>query len=213
MSKDVYLVACGGHGRVVLDALLASGVRVAGVIDPALKSGTTVFGVPVAGGNEVLDGLTPSAVSLVSGLGANPKVRPRREFFDSLLARGFSVSGVRHPAAVIGADCELDESSQVMAGAVLQNRVRLGRNVVVNTRASLDHDCIIGAHSFISPGAVLTGNVTVDESVFIGAGAIVLPGVRIGREAIVAAGAVVKRDVPEGRIVAGNPAVLIGGKD
>ena len=43
----------------------------------------------------------------------------------------------------------------------------------------------------------------------IGANATVLPGVVIGRGALVGAGAVVVRDVPDGKVVVGNPAVII----
>jgi acetyltransferase-like isoleucine patch superfamily enzyme len=49
----------------------------------------------------------------------------------------------------------------------------------------------------------------VGRNCFIGAHAIVLPGVRIGDGCIVGAGAVVTGDVPDGCIVAGNPAQIL----
>lgn len=210
---DIYVVACGGHGRVVLDALLASGTTVAGVIDPALAVGDRVFGVPVVGGDDFLARISPEQASLANGLGANPRVRPRGQLFGDLVARGFAFPPIKHPSVVAGRECEFGAGSQVMAGAVLQWGVRIGRNAVINTRSSLDHGCTIGAHTFISPGVVLAGDVAVDESVFIGCGAIVLPGVHIGAGAVVGAGSLVKRDVPQGWVVAGNPTKRIGAKD
>ena len=195
---------------MVLDALLSSGLGVAGVLDPNLKIGNQVFGVPVIGGDEILNQIAPNEVLLVNGLGANPCVSSRRRLFENMKARGFSFDAVRHPSAVVGPECGLGESSQIMAGAVLQNRVRIENNAVINTRASIDHDCAIGAHAFVSPGAVLCGVVTVAESAFIGAGALVLPGIHIGANAIVGAGAVVTKAVPAEWTVAGNPAVKIG---
>ncbi|MGA1635751.1 MAG: hypothetical protein ACO37C_12885 [Gemmobacter sp.] len=51
MSRGgIHLVGCGGHGRVVLDALLARGIAPAGILDGALPAGSEVFGVPVLGG-------------------------------------------------------------------------------------------------------------------------------------------------------------------
>jgi acetyltransferase-like isoleucine patch superfamily enzyme len=44
----------------------------------------------------------------------------------------------------------------------------------------------------------------------IGANATLLPGVVIGTDALVGAGSVVVEDVPDGAIVAGNPARVIG---
>ena len=210
MSKQIFLLGGGGHGRVVLDALLSSGLNVAGVLDPNLKVGDQVFGVPVMGGDEFLDQVAPEDALLVNGLGANPCVGGRKRLFEDMKARGFSFDAVRHPSAVVGPECDLGESSQIMAGAVLQNRVRIGDNAVINTRASIDHDCVVGAHAFVSPGTVLCGVVTVAKSAFIGAGAVVLPGIQIGANAVVGAGAVVTKAVSAGWIVAGNPAVKIG---
>ena len=210
MAKPVYLLGGGGHGRVVLDALLSSDANVAGVLDPDLKAGDHVFGVPVMGGDEFLDQFALTEVLLVNGLGANPYVYNRMKLFEELKARGFSFDAVRHPSAVIGRECNLGASSQIMAGAVLQNRVRIGDNAVINTHASIDHDCVIGTHAFVSPGVVLSGDVLVEESAFIGAGAIVLPGIKIGANVVIGAGAVVTKNIPDGWIITGNPAVKIG---
>ena len=210
MAKPVYLLGGGGHGRVVLDALLSSGVNVAGILDPNLKAGDHIFGAPVMGGDEFLDRLVPTDVLLVNGIGANPYVYIRKNLFDELKARGFLFAATRHLSAVIGSECDLGESSQIMAGVVLQNRVRVGDNTVINTCASIDHDCVIGAYTFVSPGVVLNGEVLVGESTFIGAGAVVLPGIEIGVNVVIGAGAVVIKSIPNGWTVAGNPATKIG---
>jgi UDP-2-acetamido-3-amino-2,3-dideoxy-glucuronate N-acetyltransferase len=44
----------------------------------------------------------------------------------------------------------------------------------------------------------------------VGGGSVLLPGVTIGENAFVGAGSVVTRDVPDGVIVAGNPARIVG---
>ncbi len=208
--EAVYLLAGGGHAHVVLDALLSDGVQVAGILDPNLTPGERLFGIPVLGGDDYLVGLSAKDILLVNGLGANPETSGRAGLFNAMKARGFAFGSVRHRSAITGRECELGEGCQMMAGVVLQCRVRLGNNAVINTRASVDHDCTIGSHAFISPGAILCGDVTVAECAFVGAGAVILPGVSIGESAVVGAGAMVTKPVSAGWIVAGNPAVKIG---
>ncbi len=52
--------------------------------------------------------------------------------------------------------------------------------------------------------------IEIMDGCFIGLRSTILPGVRIGPRAIVGAGSVVTKDVPEGAVVAGNPARVIG---
>lgn len=54
------------------------------------------------------------------------------------------------------------------------------------------------------------GCIEIMDNVFIGSNSLILPDVRIGPNAIVGAGSVVTRDVPEGSVVAGVPAKVIG---
>jgi UDP-perosamine 4-acetyltransferase len=210
MTKPIYIVGGGRHGKVVLDALLAAGVTITGVIDPALKVGDTVFGVPVVGDDHYLDNVAPETVVVINGIGGNPATDARKRVSLTLTARGFTFHNVQHPSAFVGRECQLGQGAQIMAGAVLQNGVVLGENTVINTSASIDHGCHIGAHTFVSPGAVLCGDVIVGEGVFVGAGCVLMPEVKVGTGAIIGGGAVVIKNVPAGWTVAGNPAEKIG---
>jgi UDP-perosamine 4-acetyltransferase len=200
------LLAAGGHGRVVLDALMAQGLALTGVLDPALPVGTAVLGVPVLGADEWLARATAQEVRLANGGGATPTASLRRKMYMQWTQRGFEFVSVRHPSAVVARDVDMAAGCQLMAGTVVQTGARIGLNAVVNTRASVDHDCDLGAHAFLAPGVVLCGGVRVGEGAFIGAGAVVLPGLSVGAHAIVGAGATVTRDVPPGARVLGTPA-------
>lgn len=57
---------------------------------------------------------------------------------------------------------------------------------------------------------VFLGTIEVFDNVFIGTNSSILYNTKIGPNAIVAAGSVVTKVVPEGAIVAGNPAKVVG---
>lgn len=106
----------------------------------------------------------------------------------SKLKRG--AVGCIHPSVIGGNRWLISYGLQIMAGAIIQPGCTIGNNVLINTRASIDHDCIIGDHVHIAPGAILCGGVTVGEGAFIGAGAIIPEGRVVPAGAFVKAGAV-----------------------
>lgn len=208
-NKKIYLVACGGHGRVVLDALLALNKTVSGIIDAQLVPGSEIFGVKVLGDDKLIESLDPDASTLVNGLGSTGNSEKRTEIFERFTKLGFSFEGVIHSAASIGAECRISKSSQIMAGTVLQNRVEVGENAIVNTRASIDHDVVIAAHAVVSPGAIISGAVKVGRGAFVGAGAVIIQGIEIGDNCVIGAGAVVRHHVKPNTTVVGNPAAQL----
>lgn len=209
MPTQRYLIACGGHGRVVLDALLATGKQIDGIIDAQLELGSLIFGVPVVGTDDFIKTLDPKKTELVNGLGSTKNTQARQEIYNRLTKMGFEFIGVQHSSATIGAECEIAVSTQIMAGAVLQNRVRTGENCVINTRASVDHDATIADHVVISPGAIISGSVKIGYGTLIGAGAVIIQGIEIGDNCVVGAGAVVRHSVNDSVTVVGNPATQL----
>ena len=68
-----------------------------------------------------------------------------------------------------------------------------------------------GTHDFENlTMQLITEKIIIGKNSFIGARAMILPGVSIGYQAIVGAMSVVSKDVPDHKIVAGNPAKIIG---
>ena len=59
------------------------------------------------------------------------------------------------------------------------------------------------------PDFDIFGRVTICDFAYIGSGAQLMPGVTIGKGSLVAAGSIVTKSVPEGVVVAGNPARVV----
>jgi UDP-perosamine 4-acetyltransferase len=200
------LLGAGGHAKVLLALVQALGRQVLGVCDPGLQQARVGQwqGLKVLGADDALAALGPAAVELVLGVGQLARSTARARLYRELSQQGFAFPPLVHPAAWVAADIALPDGAQVMAGAVLQPGATLGRNVIINTRASIDHDCRIGADVHIAPGAVLCGGVQVGDGGFVGAGAVLIQNVQLGPGVIVGAGATVVRDAPAGTLVLGN---------
>ncbi|MGZ3769100.1 MAG: acetyltransferase [Bdellovibrio sp.] len=207
MNESVIVLGAGGHAKVVLDALKLQSAHVLGVTDvePG-RVGQKILGIPVIGGDDAILKYCSSNIKLVNGIGSIHVAPHRSSIFDRFKNYGYSFAKVFHPSAIVGSETVVSEGVQVMAGCVIQACTRIGKNTLINTCASVDHDCDIGEHVHIAPGVTLSGGVVVGDYVHIGTGATIVQGVRIGRGALVAAGAVVICDVPEGAKVMGIPA-------
>lgn len=208
-------IGAGGHAKVLLEALQMRGdVDVVGLLDADRElHGTTVLGVKVLGGDELLDKLRREGVThAFIGVGGTRDNTPRRRLYDIGRNAGLKFLDVIHPSAVVSPSATLGEGVAICPGAIVGAGARLGDDVIVNSGAIVEHDCLVANHSHIASGAVLAGGVVVGESAHVGAGASVRQGVRIGRAAIVAMGAAVITDVPDGVTVAGVPAKPIANK-
>lgn len=89
--------------------------------------------------------------------------------------------------------------------------MNIHNNVVVAANVTfLTHDLIEFIFNDMGEYKQYIGSIEIFDNCFIGANSTILYNVKIGPKAIVAAGSVVTKDVPEGTIVGGNPARVIG---
>ena len=214
MSIRAVILGAGDHGRL-LHSLLCRAFRLGGsyefdevvFTDRDIPPGALIDGLygDVIGTDDAILGLDRPSVSLYNGLGSVGKIGARARAFDRYFDDGWTFGVYQHRSAVVdtGRVCQGD---QFMAGCIVQPGAEIGANVLVNTGATIDHDCVIGPHCHIAPGAVLSGRVTVGARTHIGTGARVIQGVNIGSDCVIGAGAVVVRDVIDGLTVVGCPA-------
>lgn len=119
----------------------------------------------------------------------------------------------------IGDWCFVGPQTRIWSGGAIEigDRVLVshGVNIFDNLTHPLDargrHAQVRAIYESGHPREIDLGDAParIGDDAWIGAGATVLRGVTIGRAAIVAAAAVVTRDVPDGVVVAGNPARIV----
>ena len=96
---------------------------------------------------------------------------------------GVSIVSLIHPYAILPYESvKIGSGTVVMADAVIQTGTELGKGVIINTAATVDHDCKIsdyvhvevGSGTWIGAGAVVSNNIHICENVTVGAGAVVV---------------------------------------
>lgn len=93
----------------------------------------------------------------------------------------------------------------------IHNNVKVATDVYFCTHDVL-HNLFNDQHKDVCGGGYnrYSEPIEIFDNVFLGARSIIMYGVKVGPNAIVAAGSVVTKDVPEGSVVGGNPARVIG---
>jgi sugar O-acyltransferase (sialic acid O-acetyltransferase NeuD family) len=209
--SECIVLGGGGHATVVIDALQLNGVALRGVLDPDVAlHGTRILGVPVLGGDDLLDMLRrDGAAAFVLGVGSVERNPRRREIFERGLRAGLIASTVIHPTVAFSKWAPVGPGTVVLANAVINAGARVGANVIVNSGAIVEHGSSVGDHAHVASGARIAGNVRIGAETFIGAGATVKQGISIGGNAVVGAGTVVLRNVPAGATVVGVPGRIV----
>ena len=186
------LYGASGHAKVIIDILEANGQKIDFIVDdnPAL---TELLGYEVRRNTGEYD---EAIVSIGS-------CEIRRKVVEGLKVGKYATSV--HPSAVVSPRATIDEGTVVMQGAIVQSCAKIGKHCIVNTGASLDHDCEIADFVHVAPHATVLGGVKVGEGSWIGAGAVVKQYITVGKNCMIGAGAVVLHDVPDGATVVGVP--------
>jgi sugar O-acyltransferase (sialic acid O-acetyltransferase NeuD family) len=209
MSKPIVVWGASGHAKVLREFIGSIGYELVAVFDNNVDVDSPFSDVPLFHGKQgfqtwAREHRKSDVACLLAIGGASGRVRVEIQRY--LESQGLVPAVAVHPTAFVAADSTLAKGCQILAQSAVCAEVRMGETCIINTRASVDHESKLGDGVHVAPGAVLAGCVTVGDFSMIGAGAVVLPRIKIGKDVIVGAGAVVTRDIPDRKIVYGNPA-------
>jgi UDP-perosamine 4-acetyltransferase len=202
VSLGIVVVGAGGHAKVCIELLRAMGEDVAFCIGGDDAVGDCV-GVPVLAGDDHIAELRARGFDRAFIAVGNNRVR--RKLGDDVAAAGYRLVNAVSPTAVVSPSARLGTGIAIMAGVVINAESTIGDLAIINTGATVDHDCAIGEAAHIAPQSALAGNVTVGTCSFLGIGTTVIPGCAIGDEVTIGAGGVVIADVPAGVTAVGVP--------
>jgi len=126
--------------------------------------------------------------------------------------------------ASIRENCSIGKGVIVGRGVTVENQCTIGDYTKIQAEAYITALSTIEDRVFIAPTVSTTNDnfmgrteerfkhrkgATIRSRARIGGNAVLLPGVIVGEEGVVGAGSVVTRDVPDARVVYGNPARVV----
>jgi len=187
--KKIVIFGAGGHSLVIIDLIKElNEYTIVGIYDDN-KDGD-FDGIPILG--QIDDNIIENADEYIIGIG-DDKIRKKiYEQFSNL-----PWATLIHPKSIVSKNTRINEGSVILAGAIIQAGVSIGKH------------CIINSFSSICPGVTICGNVNIGELTFIGANSTIIQRITVGNNCIVGAGSVIIKNVNNNCKIVGNPGRII----
>ena len=181
--------------------------EVIGLLDNDIaKKGMDFYGIPVLGGNEILDKYKDKDIKFINLITGTTKLR--YETSKIISDKGLEFDNLIHPSVDLTMT-KIGVGNYIQENVVIQADCKIGNNTAINMGCLIGHEGTIGNSVFIAPGVVVAGIVTIGDGTLIGANATVLPRLKIGKWCTIGAGTVVTKDIPDYAVVVGNPGRII----
>jgi len=203
-QKTLIIIGAGGHGKVVADcaeemACYHEIFFLDGRAPDLNNCGVwTVIDQP----QNFLD-YNQENVDFFVAIGENSS---RKKWLTKLIKSDVNVATLIHPKTVISKHVLVKKGSLICANATINAFTQIGIGCIVNTAASIDHDCFIDDFVHIAPGNSIAGTVTIEQLCFVGIGSSIIQGVTLGESSIIGAGSVVIKNIAENTLAVGCPA-------
>ena len=209
--RSIVILGAGGNSLGIIDAIEAVNAirptyRIEGILDDIPENhGRVVLGARVIGRIEdapKLDGnwRFVNGISSVASFRRIPEVIRRSriapERFETIV----------HPRATVASSARVGVGTAILAGSVICPEAAIGNHVIILQNTTVNHHTRVGDFTTLSAGITILGYIEIGANAFIGGGATLAPMVKVGDGALIGAGSVVIRDVPAGKVFAGNPA-------
>ncbi len=203
-NKDVIIIGASGHAKVIADIVIKNNDTLLGFLD----DNEEIVGKNIIGNYSVLGNIKKikeyenKDVFFIIGIGNN---EIRKNIAEKYNIKYYTAI---HISAQIGLDVVIEEGTVVMANVVINSSAKIGKHVIINTAAIIEHDNIIKDFVHISPNASLGGTVEIGELTHIGIGSVIKNNINITGNSKIGAGAVVVKDIKDEGIYIGVPAYI-----
>tara|TARA_Y100001954_G_C15686427_1_gene540483 strand:+ start:217 stop:849 length:633 start_codon:yes stop_codon:yes gene_type:complete len=197
------VVGTGGHAQVVFDTALQTGWSEIVFFDEKPQDSCKKTSFNCSGSFNDLIKSKDQFDGVIVAIGDNEIRLKKTKLLINANAQSINLV---HPRSYVANNVIIGKGSVVFAGSVVQPNSRLGIANIINSTASVDHDCEFGDGVHICPGAHIAGNVKIGDECMVGVGSSIINGINLGEKSKIGAGSVVIRNVTKSTTVVGVPA-------
>lgn len=204
------ILGAGGNSLGIIDAVealnaLSPRYRIEGILDDIPENlGREVLGHKVIGA--IAEAPRYAHCRFVNGISSIASFREIPAIIARTRQPAASFETIIHPRATVASSARVGRGCVILAGSVICPEAVVGDHALILQNTTVNHHSRIGDFVTLSAGITILGYIDIGRNAFIGGGSTFLPQLKVGEGALVGAGSVVIRDVPAGRVVAGNPA-------
>ena len=203
--RQLVIVGAGGHAVSVANVAQSTVYSVKYFVDKT-RNGESLLGVGIIGDIAELSDLSEFDFAIAVGDNAL-----RERIYKQLSSQhtGLRFPPLVHSSATISFFTNVGDGTVVMPNAVVGPNSNLGKFCILNTQASIDHDCSMADFSSLAPGAIVGGTVHIGSRSAVSIGAVVKHGLTIGDDCVIGANSYLNKDLPANQVAYGTPAKRI----
>lgn len=205
VKQELIILGAGGHAVSVANVAISAGYLVRSFVDPN-KGGQNLLGINIVSDISKVVRFGTGQVAIALGDNA-----ARERVYQDLQSRypNLHFPVLVHRSATVCSFTEIGPGTILMPGAIAGPNSRVGKFCIINTRASIDHDCTMLDFSSLAPAAVAGGKVHIGMRSAISLDAVIKHGLKIGNDSVLGASSYLHTDMPDNHVAYGTPARLV----
>jgi sugar O-acyltransferase (sialic acid O-acetyltransferase NeuD family) len=204
-KTDLVIIGTGGHAVSVANIALASGHRINCFVDER-KNNLKLLNYKIISNIEQLENFEDFYYAIAVG---DNFIRENLFVEMSNKYPNLNFPILIHPTATISLFVNIDKGTIVMPKSFIGPNSNVGKFCLINTQASIDHDCNMLDFSSLAPAVVTGGNVEIGIRSAISIGAVIKNNIKIGNDSVVGANSYLNIDLPNNKVSYGSPAKQI----
>jgi len=211
MKDSIFLFGAGHHCNVVIDIVEKEAkYKIIGIIDSKRDIGSKYNDYNIIGRQEDLNELSKkyNTNKGIVCIGDN-YLRYKLSSLISEIISDFQFVNAIHPSVLLGKGVIIGVGNVLMPGVVVNPYAEIKNHCIINTKSTLEHNCLMGDFSSISAGVTTGGYVIIGKFSAIALGVTLFDRISIGENTVIGSGSLVTKDFPDNKLVYGNPAKII----